>query len=101
MERYSFHIIISIQASDTSIIKTRTGGRAVDRSIGTSTGRPQWRLGGLGFSGHSCVSFYLPRLFKFIPTTHTFFIGQTCGYDFLLKQFSKKMSGELSIGCQK
>jgi len=31
--RYGFHIIISIQASDALIMKTRTGGRAVDRSI--------------------------------------------------------------------
>ena len=33
MERYGFHIIISIQASDALIMKTRTGGRAVDRSM--------------------------------------------------------------------
>jgi len=30
---FSFHIIISIQASDAYILKIRTGGRAVDRSI--------------------------------------------------------------------
>jgi len=33
MQRYGFHIIISIEASDAEIMKTRTGGRAVDRSI--------------------------------------------------------------------
>ena len=33
---YGFHIIISIQASDALIMKTRTGGRAVDRSIETN-----------------------------------------------------------------
>ena len=33
MVRYGFHITISIQASDAYIMKTRTGGRAVDRSI--------------------------------------------------------------------
>jgi len=48
-------------------------------SIGISTGRPQWRLGGLGFSGHSCVSFCLPRPCKFIPTTLRLLIGQTGG----------------------
>ena len=33
MERYGFHIIISIQASDALIMKNWTEGRAVDRSI--------------------------------------------------------------------
>jgi len=33
MERYGFHIKRSMEASDALIIKTRTGGRAVDRSI--------------------------------------------------------------------
>ena len=33
MQRYGFHIIVSIQASEASIMKTRTGGWAVDRSI--------------------------------------------------------------------
>jgi len=40
MERYGFHIIISIQASDAQIMKTRTGRRAVDMSISTHGGLP-------------------------------------------------------------
>jgi len=69
--------------------------------IGISTGRTQWRLGGLGLSGHSCVLIFLPRLFKFIPTTLRLLIGQTCGNVFFHNNSVKKMMGELSIGCQK